>query len=1020
METINVLLVDDEQDYSATLAERLMDKGLNVLSASDGREAIQIIKRMHIDVIAMDIVMPGMSGIGTLREIKKQYPDSKVIMLTGLSDVGVTVEAMHLGAYSYLIKPVNVDRLFDRIQDAYRKRQLKQVQDEAICKASEKEENVQKAANRFSWVSHALNRILFKRQIPVENIEALRAGFKVQYQNFKLLLKANNRALELMSEIEESLSGTRPFGMNFVRSQCSRIAANVYQIIRNLNRIKPGKYTQLFEKFDSIQKEILPLLYISSHDEQYPFVASLKGINKSVVHQVGGKMANLGELKTSLGLDIPESFVITARSFRLFMNHNSLQTDIEKTIQSMESEEDDYLYGLSEVIHDMILKAPLPEKLEEAILGEYEKLEKIYGTDFPTAVRSSSPIEDLPGMSVAGQYRSELGVTSKDIILAYKKVVASKYSYQSMVFRMNLGIRDDDVTMCVGVMPMVECAAGGVVYTKDPVSPDNHHMTIYSLFGQPKLVVDGSAETDRFVVTDRQPIQILEKNIVVKKEMAASSTDGKGVIKKLDETIANKPSLDDEKILELADIASKIEKHYESPQDIEWAISLEGKFTILQNRPLTRRLGSDPEMDTDEDQNSENIIIHDGITASPGIASGPVFLMPTEKEIVNFPKGGILVTYQALPVWAAVLGRAKALITQRGNVAGHLASVARDYGTPALFGVKDAMITLTSGQQVTVDADRKKVYDGDVGISEEPLALPISHIKGSPVYESLSNVSKHILPLHLLDPDEPGFSIDNCSTVHDITRFCHEKAVRAMFTFGKEHRFPERSGRQLFVDVPMKYWIIDLDNGFSEAGKEEKKYIHLENIRSIPMLSIWRGMTAIDWGGPPMINPKGFLSAMYESTTDPTIITTARSQQYTRRSYFMITKNFVSFQLRIGYHFCTAEALLGDRNLQNYISFVFTGGAAGYDNIARRARLIADILEEQGFHTRVVKDTMTARLEGAQNRLVEHCLEIIGYLIIHTRQLDMALKSKSSAVLYKNKIRADIKLLKEKRDKREE
>ena len=80
MDTLNLLLVDDEKDFLATLAEKLINRGINVLSATDGSEALQIIKRMSIDVVVLDIVMPGRGGVETLKEIKKQYPDLDVVV----------------------------------------------------------------------------------------------------------------------------------------------------------------------------------------------------------------------------------------------------------------------------------------------------------------------------------------------------------------------------------------------------------------------------------------------------------------------------------------------------------------------------------------------------------------------------------------------------------------------------------------------------------------------------------------------------------------------------------------------------------------------------------------------------------------------------------------------------------------------------------------------------------------------------------------------------------------------------
>jgi DNA-binding NtrC family response regulator len=123
METFNVLLVDDEAEFLDPLVKRLKKRSINVRTAPNGEEALKAIQEHEdIDVAVLDIRMPGMDGIETLREIKKRAPLIEVIMLTGHANIEVAVKGMELGAFDYLMKPMNIDELYFKLQDAYQNR----------------------------------------------------------------------------------------------------------------------------------------------------------------------------------------------------------------------------------------------------------------------------------------------------------------------------------------------------------------------------------------------------------------------------------------------------------------------------------------------------------------------------------------------------------------------------------------------------------------------------------------------------------------------------------------------------------------------------------------------------------------------------------------------------------------------------------------------------------------------------------------------------------------------------------
>ena len=121
---IRLLLVDDEDDFRTTLANRLTRRNLDVTDAGSGEEAIEIIGKKSFDVAIVDIKMPGMDGIETLKHIRKIDPLVEVILLTGHASVEAGIEGIKSGAYDYVIKPCNVNDLMVKVEDAFRRRMI--------------------------------------------------------------------------------------------------------------------------------------------------------------------------------------------------------------------------------------------------------------------------------------------------------------------------------------------------------------------------------------------------------------------------------------------------------------------------------------------------------------------------------------------------------------------------------------------------------------------------------------------------------------------------------------------------------------------------------------------------------------------------------------------------------------------------------------------------------------------------------------------------------------------------------
>ena len=138
MKTFDVLVVDDERDFLEPLVERLQLRRLRAVGVDSAEAALRHLAGNPVDVVVLDVKMPGMSGLEVIRHIKKAHPLVEVIMLTGHANLEVSIEGMELGAFDYLLKPAVIDELVYKIQDAYQKKSLQEKKISALKESAGK------------------------------------------------------------------------------------------------------------------------------------------------------------------------------------------------------------------------------------------------------------------------------------------------------------------------------------------------------------------------------------------------------------------------------------------------------------------------------------------------------------------------------------------------------------------------------------------------------------------------------------------------------------------------------------------------------------------------------------------------------------------------------------------------------------------------------------------------------------------------------------------------------------------
>lgn len=117
---MHILVVDDEQEFLSLIQKRLSRRNMEVTTADNGVTALELAAQQHFDVVLMDVRMPGMDGLATLRQLKELRRELPVILLTGHASLGVAVNGMELGAFDYMLKPVAINELIIKLEDAAR------------------------------------------------------------------------------------------------------------------------------------------------------------------------------------------------------------------------------------------------------------------------------------------------------------------------------------------------------------------------------------------------------------------------------------------------------------------------------------------------------------------------------------------------------------------------------------------------------------------------------------------------------------------------------------------------------------------------------------------------------------------------------------------------------------------------------------------------------------------------------------------------------------------------------------
>ena len=842
--------------------------------------------------------------------------------------------------------------------------------------------------------------------MPLTNISGIHV---TKYRAFKTLLDHNRAALNAMAALEQLYHSGKPFSLASVRPAYEALIEAAYGVIHALTSLT-GKRSEALEKLvaaidTSMAEEMKADFVYPSTDLALPF----DRISGDLTLMVGAKAGNLARIRNEADLPVPDGFAVTAYAFQRLIDDNGLGDPIERALALISLDDMAATEATCSGLQTMIRNAVIPEDVREAIARAYTGLRERVGKEVRVAMRSSAVGEDTEA-TFAGQYATVLNVDGENIIDAYKTVIASKYSAKAVSYRLRYGLSDSATPMAVACVVMIDPVASGVVYTADSLSGLKTVMRVTSLWGLAERLVNGSAPSDSFAV-DRNSLAIIRKEISRKEHRLVAPETGGTRLDQVAEADQETPSLDDADIIRLCEYGLRLEDYFGAPQDIEWALDSGRNLSVLQSRPLSmqEKAGhSEPAADL----SGATVLMSQGKTASPGIAIGRVFIVRGPEDMDTVPDDSILVARTASPDYARLAGKVRGIITDTGSVAGHLASVAREFGIPLVVDSRDATSRLVHSDEITLSADTATIYRGVIGELLRDMRPVRQHTFESPVHRAFKKVLDLISPLTLTDPHDSSFSAEGCRTLHDVVRFTHEKGVKAMFGITDETQ--EVRSIELSAKVPLALRLIDLGGGLSQ-GLTTCHVVTPEHIESVPLKALWKGFThpGISWEGAMPVDARKLLTLFAAGAAAEVGETLAGT------SYAIISGEYMNLSARFGYHFATIDALCGKDDNQNYISLQFAGGAGNYYGRSLRVSFLGSVLARSGFQTSIKGDLIEASLNGYDEASTRDKLDHLGRLMASSRLLDMTISGQADVQrLTEAFFRGEYDLLAQKREDR--
>jgi pyruvate,water dikinase len=622
------------------------------------------------------------------------------------------------------------------------------------------------------------------------------SGWRLQalFHNFKAILELNNTALASMAEMEQALGGEYIFDRPYLEDSVRRISSLVHHAVYCLNALTGNAYVPLYDRYQDILAVLDAILAGGSTGRAGAPVFALEDIGWELEPLAGSEAVCLAELGRHPGVRAARGAVLTTAGVDVLLGRAGTPAEA----------------------------GPVREAVETSLAAALQGMEAERGGLLVAGVRAGGDFaEDVPDL--AGDFfafEPDLG--------PHDSPAARLAGAREIALRVEREARACPGPLAVLLLSVPTADVSGTVRTR---AQDETEMLRVE-------ARQAGAGDDAFYLRRVHPFDMVRSQIAPR-QGGRRFADGRRATDAVSRSMGRGSALIPPPALKsLAETAMTLERMLGVPVEAQWR-EADGEACVLcrvRPRPVSLEAPSGREL---AEEVARATVLARGGQPYSQVAAGRAGHVREDTAPADFPPGAVAVARTASPRLTPVLRMASAVVTEYGTAAGHLATVARELRLPAVFGLADATRLIPDGRSVTVDAGEGVVYEGVLeSLLRHGAAGELSPT--DPEYRTLRRLLRFIMPLHLVNPDSPGFTVQGCRTMHDILHFCHDRAVDELAHF--QERRPGLGAirsRRLHSGVQLDMRVLDIGGGVDPSAGDEAA---VGDVRSAPFSLFLRGL----------------------------------------------------------------------------------------------------------------------------------------------------------------------------------